>query len=109
MLRVYIIVIDDFERYIKCSRERVRLRRWLSRSSRISLSLSLVVEQMTRCRLFYLFLLTALMISTEAQKGGGGRGGRGRSRGRVFGSRMPILIPHRNPASAHYYANKDVS
>ncbi|GAB1862172.1 Contactin-5-like isoform x1 protein [Camponotus japonicus] len=62
---------------------------------------------MTRCRLLYLFLLTALMMSTEAQKGGGGRGGRGRSRGRTWGSRMPILIPNRNPASANYYENKD--
>lgn len=69
---------------------------------------SLVVDQMTRCRLLYLLLLAALMISIEAAKGGGGRG-RGRGRGRVFGSRMHILIPNRNPASTHYYENKDVS
>ncbi|XP_032668670.1 immunoglobulin domain-containing protein oig-4-like isoform X4 [Odontomachus brunneus] len=58
-------------------------------------------------RLLYLFLLTALMMSTEAAKGGGRGAARGRGRGRVYGSRMPILIPHRNPASAHYYENKD--
>ncbi|XP_020286263.1 immunoglobulin domain-containing protein oig-4-like isoform X2 [Pseudomyrmex gracilis] len=59
-----------------------------------------------RCRLLCLFLLTALMISsTEAAKGGGRA--RSRVRGRVYNQHMPILIPHRNPASAHYYENKD--
>lgn len=50
------------------------------------------------------------MMSTQAPKGGSGRGGRsGSRRGRIFKSRMPILIPHRNAASANYYENKDVS
>lgn len=73
-----------------------------------SRQVSPVIDQMTRYRLLYLFLLTALMMSTEAAKGGRGVG-RGHGRGRVYGSRMPILIPHRNPASANYYENKDVS
>ena len=41
----------------------------------------------------------------NAAKGGRGRGG---SRRGSFGSRMPIQIVHKNPASAHYYENKDV-
>jgi hypothetical protein len=44
----------------------------------------------------------------DAARGGGGKG-RGGGRGRhSMGSRMPIMI-HRNPASANYYNNKDVS
>lgn len=58
-------------------------------------------------------LVLLLMIdidSTEAAKGGGGGRGRGRGgRGRMFGSRMPILIPNRNPGAVNYYENKDVS
>ncbi|XP_066581066.1 palladin-like [Prorops nasuta] len=62
---------------------------------------------MTRCRCFYVLLLLFVVIFVSEAAKGGGRGSRGRSRGRIFGSRMPILIPHRNPASAHYYENKD--
>jgi hypothetical protein len=71
------------------------------------LGISLFVDQMTRCRLVYLLLLTALIMGAEAAKGG--VRGRGRGRGRLYGSRIPILIPNRNPASTHYYENKDVS
>jgi hypothetical protein len=40
----------------------------------------------------------------------GGRGGKGRGVGRKgYSSRMPVLIQHRNPASASYYNHKDVS
>lgn len=31
----------------------------------------------------------------------------GKQRGRLFGSRMPVIIQHRNPASMNYYENKD--
>ena len=45
----------------------------------------------------------------NAARGGGGRG-KGRGGGRKgYGSRMPVLIQHRNPASASYYNHKDVS
>lgn len=64
---------------------------------------------MKRYQLLCLFFFTALLISTDAAKGGGVRGGSRRSGGRVYKSRMPILIPHRNPASVNYYENKDVS
>lgn len=60
-------------------------------------------------QLFCLFFFAGLLVNTDAAKGGGGRGGGRRSGGRVYKSRMPILIPHRNPASANYYENKDVS
>lgn len=61
---------------------------------------------MTRCRHACLFLI-CLLISAEAAKFGGVRSSnRGRGRG-FFKSRMPILIPHRNPASANYYDHKD--
>ncbi|KAL7305930.1 hypothetical protein TKK_0001405 [Trichogramma kaykai] len=43
-------------------------------------------------------------------KGGGRGGGRGRGRGgRLFGSRMPIIIPHRSPGAAGYYENPDAA
>ena len=50
------------------------------------------------------------MVSECARGGGGGRmGGKGRGgRRNTYGSRMPILIRHRNPASASYYEHKDV-
>lgn len=35
--------------------------------------------------------------------------GRQRGRNKIYNSRMPIIIQHPNPASAHYYENKDVS
>lgn len=69
----------------------------------------ITVEQMKRYRLLCLFFFTTLLVSTDAAKGGGGRSGSRRGGGRVYKSRMPILIPHRNPASANYYENKDVS
>ncbi|XP_015509365.1 immunoglobulin domain-containing protein oig-4 isoform X1 [Neodiprion pinetum] len=57
--------------------------------------------------LIHLFLLmTACTPGLNAAKGGGGRRG-GRGRGRLYGSRMPILIPHQNTASTNYYENKD--
>ena len=65
-----------------------------------------------RLRLLLLLLLgtmALLLPVAEAAKGGGGRGrGRG-NRGRVYSSRMPILIPNRNPSAINYYENKDVS
>lgn len=60
-------------------------------------------------QLFCLFFFAGLLVNTDAVKGVGDRGGGRRSGGRVYKSRMPILIPHRNPASANYYGNKDVS
>lgn len=59
-----------------------------------------------------LVVLAAAVFCEAARGGGGGRGGgkgaRGGRRGQ-YGSRMPILIQHRNPASANYYDHKDVS
>ncbi|CAH0390582.1 unnamed protein product [Bemisia tabaci] len=59
-------------------------------------------------KLLFLLLMAALLGWSEGARGGGrgpvrGRGGR---RGH-FGSRMPILIKHYNPASASYYENSD--
>lgn len=68
----------------------------------------------TRTRIWgaVLVLVLAVTFCEAARGGGGGRGGgkgaRGGRRGQ-YGSRMPILIQHRNPASASYYENKDVS
>lgn len=56
-------------------------------------------------------LLVALVVVVagvaDAARGGGRGKGGGRGR-HSMGSRMPIMI-HRNPASANYYNNKDVS
>ncbi|XP_015586510.1 immunoglobulin domain-containing protein oig-4 [Cephus cinctus] len=64
---------------------------------------------MKKCWLFYTLALvvTFSLVANAAKVGGGGRGSRGRLRGRIYGSAVPVLIPHRNPASAHYYENKD--
>lgn len=67
------------------------------------------LKQMRRWGFLCLFLFVSLLMSTVAAKGGGGRGSSRGHGGRVYKSRMPILIPHRNPASANYYENKDVS
>lgn len=58
-----------------------------------------------------LFIIISSIIAAECARGGGGRmGGKGRGgRRNTYGSRMPILIRHRNPASASYYEHKDVS
>jgi hypothetical protein len=48
------------------------------------------------------------MDMADAARGGGGGKGRGGGR-KGYGSRMPVLIQHRNPASASYYDHKDVS
>lgn len=57
-----------------------------------------------------IFLLVMMLKSTaDGAKGGIGRAGvRGRGRGRIYSSRMPIIIPGRNTNSG-YYENKDVS
>lgn len=64
-------------------------------------------------RILLLWVLIGCLLSVDiatAARGGGGRGGKGRGSGRKgYGSRMPILIQHRNPASASYYDHKDVS
>jgi hypothetical protein len=43
----------------------------------------------------------------RAARGGGGKGRGGGRKG--YSSRMPVLIQHRNPASASYYNHKGVS
>ncbi|XP_033337411.1 palladin isoform X3 [Megalopta genalis] len=48
-----------------------------------------------------------LLIGTETAKNTGIRGSSRSRTGRVYKSRMPILIPHRNPACANYYEHKD--
>jgi hypothetical protein len=65
-------------------------------------------------RVLLLWVLIGCLLSvdmaTAARGGGGGRGGKGRGNGRkVYGSRIPIQIQHRNSASASYYDHKDVS
>ncbi|XP_017885397.2 immunoglobulin domain-containing protein oig-4-like [Ceratina calcarata] len=62
---------------------------------------------MKTCRLACLFFFTVLLVAADAARGGGRGGGSRRGTGRVYKSRMPILIPNRNPASANYYENKD--
>lgn len=64
---------------------------------------------MKKCWCLYITIaLVALIAIAEAAKGGRGGGRRGGGR-RNYGSRMPIIIQHKNPASANYYENKDVS
>ncbi|XP_011495517.1 PREDICTED: uncharacterized protein LOC105360326 isoform X1 [Ceratosolen solmsi marchali] len=68
--------------------------------------------QMKRSYYWPVLLLLAgmalVLVTSEAAKGGGGGRGRGRGgRGRVYGSRIPILIPNRNPGAINYYENKD--
>jgi hypothetical protein len=63
-------------------------------------------------RILLLWVLIGCLLSADMATAarGGGRGGKGRGSGRKgYGSRMPILIHHRNPASASYYEHKDVS
>jgi hypothetical protein len=62
-------------------------------------------------RILLLWVLIGCLLSVDmatAARGGGGRGKGGGTR-KGYGSRMPILILHRNPASASYYDHKDVS
>jgi hypothetical protein len=55
-------------------------------------------------------LIGCVLYADMASAARGGGGGKGRSGGRKgYGSRMPVLILHRNPASASYYDHKDVS
>lgn len=60
---------------------------------------------------FILFVMLYTIAETAKGGGGGALGGRNRGNrgGRLYGSRIPILIPSRNPASTGYYENKDVS
>ncbi|KAL3280587.1 hypothetical protein HHI36_003819 [Cryptolaemus montrouzieri] len=55
--------------------------------------------------LFLLWVLLYLSACNAAR--GSGRAKQARGRGRLFNSRMTIIIRHRNPASAHYYEHKD--
>lgn len=50
----------------------------------------------------------AFVLNSEAAKGGA-RGRIQRGRGRIQSPRMPMFVPHRNPASFNYYEHKDVS
>jgi hypothetical protein len=62
-------------------------------------------------RTLLLVVLTGCLLyvnMASAARGGGGGKGRGGSR-KGYGSRMPVLIQHHNPASASYYDHKDVS
>lgn len=86
-----------------------------------------LIDTASMKRLIIALLLLGFMAGGGfAARGGGGRGrGRkiisaqkfifqklhvlGKQRGRLFGSRMPVIIQHRNPASMNYYDNKDVS
>lgn len=55
-------------------------------------------------------LIGCVLYVDMASAARGGGGGKGRGGGRKgYGSRMPVLIQHRNPASASYYDHKDVS
>ncbi|XP_021914406.1 immunoglobulin domain-containing protein oig-4-like [Zootermopsis nevadensis] len=53
-------------------------------------------------------LIGCVLYVDMASAARGGGGGKGRGGGRKgYGSRMPVLIQHRNPASASYYDHKD--
>lgn len=53
-------------------------------------------------------LIGCLLCGDVVTAARGGRGGKGRGVGRKgYSSRMPVLIQHRNPASASYYNHKD--
>jgi hypothetical protein len=61
-------------------------------------------------RLLLGLLIGCILYLDLASAARGGGGGKGRGGGRKgYGSRMPVLIQHRNPASASYYDHKDVS
>ena len=63
-------------------------------------------------RILLLWVLIGCLLSVDmatAARGGGGRGGKSGGGRKGYGSRMHILIQHRNPASASYYDHKDVS
>ncbi|XP_063229641.1 immunoglobulin domain-containing protein oig-4-like [Bacillus rossius redtenbacheri] len=52
--------------------------------------------------------LLVLLAAGPASGARGGGGGKSRGTGRKgYGSRMPVLIQHRNTASANYYDHKD--
>lgn len=53
-------------------------------------------------------LAVALLVSATLAARGGGRGRMGGRKGQKYGSRVPVLIIHKNPASASYYEHKDV-
>ena len=54
------------------------------------------------------YLAAALLSGDAARAGGRGPIG-GKARPRKYGSRVPVVIQHRNPASVTYYEHKDVS
>ncbi|XP_018576481.1 immunoglobulin domain-containing protein oig-4-like [Anoplophora glabripennis] len=58
-------------------------------------------------KLFILLLVICFCVSITYCARGGGRGKPARGRGRLYNSRMPVIIQHRNPASKNYYENKD--
>ncbi|CAH1399150.1 unnamed protein product [Nezara viridula] len=72
---------------------------------------NVVVKEISDMKAYLLlFIIISSTIVTESARGGGGgrMGGKGRGgRRNTYGSRMPILIRHRNPASASYYEHKD--
>ncbi|XP_049822092.1 immunoglobulin domain-containing protein oig-4 [Aethina tumida] len=57
---------------------------------------------------FALLMCVSVLVGDSGAARGGGRAGKtGRGRGRLYNSRMPVIIQHRNPAAANYYENKD--
>ncbi|KAJ8961197.1 hypothetical protein NQ318_008880 [Aromia moschata] len=58
-------------------------------------------------KLFMLFCVLCLCVSISHTARGGGRGKTGRRGSRLYNSRMPVIIQHRNLASKNYYENKD--
>jgi hypothetical protein len=63
-------------------------------------------------RILLLWVLIGCLLFVDiatAARGGGGRGSKAGGSRKGYGSRMHILIQHRNPASASYYDHKDVS
>lgn len=74
-----------------------------------SLSSRLPSWKMNATHLFLLYtsLTLILLVRDSSPARASGRGSKGK--GSKFGSRMLTNIRHRNPASASYYDNKDVS
>jgi len=61
-------------------------------------------------RRWWLVTLAFILMAAGVLAGrGGGRGRIGGRKGQKYGSRVPVIIIHKNPASASYYEHKDVS
>ncbi|XP_017783810.1 PREDICTED: immunoglobulin domain-containing protein oig-1-like isoform X2 [Nicrophorus vespilloides] len=63
-------------------------------------------ERRMNTKHFAIICIVIICLNATQAARGGGRG-KQRARGRIYNSRMPVIIQHRNPAAASYYDNKD--